>query len=329
MPLYIKSFIKWLGTSFILPCYTLLGAQKRYKVLKALISRANLPEEYQVECNRLFASQITSSSPEVLRQSAGQIPCSQKERLAQLALTDTQLFEDYLPEHYLPEVLAGILPSHMNEVVSTLHKHTYRYTTQGKMQVVLGAGGEGLEGWKNTDIDQLDIRDGLSWSRLFYPASLDNLLAEHVLEHLTLEEALTAFQHIYSYMRQGGVFRIAVPDAYHPSLYYRELVKPGGLETPFEHKAFLDYKVLTMLAHKSGFVVNLLEYFDENGNFHQKDYSEESGVIRRCAKNNIGLDSSNNDVMHKFYSSIPKPLRQQFCERKMTYTSLIADLIKR
>ncbi|MDB9312600.1 methyltransferase domain-containing protein [Spirulina sp. CS-785/01] len=42
--------------------------------------------------------------------------------------------------------------------------------------------------------------------------SCDLIYASHVLEHLTLTDFHTAMDHIYSYLKPGGVFRAIVPD---------------------------------------------------------------------------------------------------------------------
>lgn len=199
---------------------------------------------------------------------------------------------------------------------------------QGSLNLVVGSGSQKYDGWISTDLAELNIVEDASWSWRFAPNSLERVLAEHVLEHLTLLQLQDALWNIYKYLKPGGRFRLAVPDAFHPSGYYYNLVKPGGWETPFEHFLFIDYEMIGRLGAKAGFEVHLLEYFDEAGIFHCTDYRDEDGVILRRARNNAGLDTGNAEVMEKFYSSIPANLRQQFFDRGMTYTSLIVDLVK-
>lgn len=205
----------------------------------------------------------------------------------------------------------------------------FRYVGKEVTSVVLGSGGDEFDGWLSTDIKDLDIVAETSWQRLFLPASIDRLVAEHVFEHLSLSEILQAFRHIRAFLKPGGRLRLAVPDAFHPSRYYYNLVKPGGWETPFEHKIFLDHEILTRMGTEAGLEVELLEYFDSDGIFHAAPYDEREGAIRRCASNNLGLDTADPEVMASFYASIPDHLRQQFRDRGMTYTSLIADLVRR
>lgn len=205
----------------------------------------------------------------------------------------------------------------------------FRYVGNDGARVVLGSGGDEFEGWLSTDIKDIDIVDEASWRRLFLPASIDRLLAEHVFEHLSLSELQQAFRHIRTFLKPGGRLRLAVPDAFHPSRYYYNLTKPGGWETPFEHKIFLDHEILTRIGTEADLKVELLEYFDGDGVFRAVPYDEADGVIRRCAHNNLGLDTANPEVMVNFYASIPEHLRQQFTDRHITYTSLIADLVRR
>lgn len=229
------------------------------------------------------------------------------------------------------KVLERMSESRMLDVITTINKKaagSFKYVGNGDVRVIIGSGGQSMEGWLATDIDQLNIVDETSWNRLFNLGSIDRMLAEHVLEHLTLRELNSALRHAYKYLKPGGILRVAVPDAFHPSRYYYNLVKPGGRETPYEHMLFLEHELLSRISREVGFEVKLLEYFDEKGIFHGTDYRGEDGVIQRCASNNCGLDTQDVEVMTRFYSSIPEHLRQQFVDRRMSYTSLIVDLIK-
>jgi len=198
----------------------------------------------------------------------------------------------------------------------------------GDVRVIIGSGPQRMEGWLATDIQHLNVAEGSSWRRLFSPGSIDRILAEHVFEHLSWRELRDALGHVFVYLKRGGRLRLAVPDAFHPSRYYYNLVKPGGWETPSEHKLMLDCEMLPRVATDAGFEIRLLEYFDENGLFHGVEYDPADGEVQRCASRNVGLDTDDREVMAKFHASIPAHLRQQFLDRRMTYTSLIADLVK-
>lgn len=237
---------------------------------------------------------------------------------------------DALAKTHFSEMIAAMCRDHLQEVIAQVIETkggTFQYVGNGRVKVIVGAASQRLPGWLATDIDTLNITQESSWSSLFRPCSIDNILAEHVLEHLSLDELHRVLAHARKYLKAGGVFRIAVPDAFHPSRYYYNLVKPGGWETPVEHKLFLDHEMLARIAEQSGYQIRLLEYFDESGVFHKIDYSPDDGAVQRCAANNCGLDTANEEVMEKFYSTIPGHLRQQFLDQKISYTSLIADLI--
>lgn len=44
------------------------------------------------------------------------------------------------------------------------------------------------------------------------PDGCDLIFASHVLEHLALPDFHTALNHVYSYLKPGGIFRLIVPD---------------------------------------------------------------------------------------------------------------------
>lgn len=240
-------------------------------------------------------------------------------------------FLDALSERQNMAVLERLCKMRLADVITAINLQSggsFKYVGNGDVRVIIGSGPQRLEGWLATDIDKLNIVEDASWHRLFRPDSIDRLLAEHVLEHLSLREFHDTLEHAYRYLKPGGLLRLAVPDAFHPSRYYYNLVKPGGWETPYEHMLFLDHDILSRVACEIGFEVRLLEYFDENGVFHDTDYKSEDGIIQRCARNNLGLDTNDNEVMSRFYESIPVYLRQQFYDRQISYTSLIVDLLK-
>jgi SAM-dependent methyltransferase len=74
------------------------------------------------------------------------------------------------------------------------------------LKVNLGCGDNKLEGWKNHDRD-VDITKRLP----FADGSVDRILAEHVVEHVTYVEAIEFFRECRRVLRPDGVVRIAVP----------------------------------------------------------------------------------------------------------------------
>jgi predicted SAM-dependent methyltransferase len=171
---------------------------------------------------------------------------------------------------------------------------------------LIGAGGTSLPGWRTTDGDILDLRNRGHFANKWKPNSRAAFLAEHVWEHLTPVDAITAVNICFEFLKPGGRLRIAVPDGWHPDPGYIERVRPGGSGPGCDdHKVLFTYESLGKLLESAGFEVQLLEYWDENRHFHQAAWSAEDGPIRRSAR----TDSRN-------------------AHGQLNYTSLIVDAIK-
>ena len=180
--------------------------------------------------------------------------------------------------------------------------------SQGRknLNVILGAGDTKFKNWISTDYPIVDVVNSETLAHYFKPSSVDALLAEHVWEHLSEGDAFIALVNCFNLLRFGGYFRIAVPDGLHSSLEYIDDVKPGGKGAGSDdHKVLYNYKTLSELLSKAGFKVKLLEWFDEEGQFHFESWSESDGLITRSTR----FDTRN----------INNPTQ---------YTSLIVDAIK-
>jgi predicted SAM-dependent methyltransferase len=154
-------------------------------------------------------------------------------------------------------------------------------------KIVLGSGGISEKGWIPTDIDVLNILKPENWEHYFHhnPNSINAILAEHVWEHLTKDEAIHAAKMCYKYLSTGGYLRVAVPDGYNPSKVYIDRVKPGGSGIGSDdHKILFTYKMLKEVFESAGFQVTLLEYFDENGEFHFTDWDPADGMVIRSKR---------------------------------------------
>lgn len=148
------------------------------------------------------------------------------------------------------------------------------------LKIVLGAGPTEFDGWIQTDKDLLDVTRPQDWSTLFKPASIDHLLSEHMLEHLTEKEGRIALTEAYRYLKPRGLFRIAVPDGYRRDAAYVEEVSP-----PKDgHKMLYNVDTLTSLLQSVGFSTTPLEYFDAKEQFHAIPWDEESGLIQRSVR---------------------------------------------
>jgi len=153
-------------------------------------------------------------------------------------------------------------------------------------RIVIGSSGVFDDDWVATDAHELNLVDRNTWSKYLEPASVDALLAEHVWEHLTLEEGRIGARICYSYLRPGGYIRVAVPDGLHPDGKYREYIGIDGAGGGGAggHKVVFTYRLLQEVFEGAGFVTRLLEYHDESGEFHVRDWSPIDGRIHRSSK---------------------------------------------
>lgn len=183
-----------------------------------------------------------------------------------------------------------------------------RLAAATRKQIVIGSSGFHDPDWIPTDIEFLNLLKPADWDRFFEPHSVDAMLAEHVWEHLTPEDALAAAKTCFTYLRPGGYLRVAVPDGLHPDPTYQGWVKVGGAspnQKTNAHKVLYTYKTLTALFQSSGFRVILYEYFDETGTFQSHAWDQKLGTIRRSRR----LDKRNQDGT-------------------LTFTSIILDAVK-
>jgi len=173
-------------------------------------------------------------------------------------------------------------------------------------RIMVGAGGIPCRGWLSTDKGSLDISDRDNFARYWRPNSRLVFLAEHVWEHLGSCEARRANTNCFEFLRPGGRLRIAVPDGFHPDPAYIEYVRPGGTGAGADdHKVLYNYKLISEELKNTGFELKLLEYWDENGQFHFQEWSSKDGHISRSKR----YDPRNQDGA-------------------LAYTSLIVDAIK-
>lgn len=160
-----------------------------------------------------------------------------------------------------------------------------KLTKNKPIKVVLGSSRKFQEGWIPTEIYLLNMLNPHDWERYFPPESIDALLAEHVWEHLTREEGVIAANNMFKYLRPGGYLRVAVPDGFFMDQKYLGLVKPGGSGPGAQdHKILYNYKTLREVFGSAGFEVFLLEYYDEKGNFHYKEWDPDDGKIVRSTR---------------------------------------------
>jgi len=174
------------------------------------------------------------------------------------------------------------------------------------IRLVIGASGIYDQGWIDTDIEYLNLLNPKHWESYFQKDSIDAMLAEHVWEHLTVEDGTAAAKQCFEYLKPTGYLRVAVPDGFCPNEEYINHVKPGGAGYGADdHKVLYNHLTFSEIFEQAGFRVRLLEYYDEKGKFHFKDWTPEDGKIRRSMR----FDERNQDG-------------------KPHYTSLILDAYK-
>lgn len=170
------------------------------------------------------------------------------------------------------------------------------------MRIIVGAGKTSYEGWISTQEEEIDLVDIKKWENRFDYSSIDAILAEHVWEHLSYEEGLEGAVNCYKFLKPGGYIRCAVPDKNFKNLWYQNMIQVGGPghenHPASTHKVVYDYKTLVEVFEKAGFEVKLLEYCDEDGDFHYTYWNEADGKINRSyrfdkrnSKNSLGMVS--------------------------------------
>lgn len=170
------------------------------------------------------------------------------------------------------------------------------------MKLIIGAGNTTYSGWTATQEDCLNLLNPKDFEHYLNGDFADAMLAEHVWEHMTLEDGVTAAKNCFNFLKPGGYLRCAVPDAFFRNDWYQNMVQVGGPgpvgHPAYTHKILYDYKAFQKVFVDAGFDVELLEYCDEQGRFHYKYWNENDGFIGRSFRfdtrntpNSIGMVS--------------------------------------
>lgn len=167
--------------------------------------------------------------------------------------------------------------------------------------LVVGAGRTGFDGWISTNIDSLNLLDASDWKSTVGDIRLDRVLAEHVWEHLSPADGITALRNVANHLKPGGRVRIAVPDGHHPDADYIAHVKPGGVGPGADdHKILYTSEILESAMREAGLVPEVLEHWDADGEFHAKEWDPADGMVVRSLK----FDSRNAGGVLKYTSLI-------------------------
>ncbi len=169
------------------------------------------------------------------------------------------------------------------------------------LRIVIGAAGIFDEGWIGTEAEQLNLLVRKDWKFYFKDNPIDAILAEHVWEHLTIDDGISAARQCHDFLRPGGYLRVAVPDGFRPDPEYIDYVKPGGTGAGADdHKVLYDHRTFSRVFEQAGFQVHPLEYFDAEGRFHFTEWDSKDGTIRRSKR----YDPRNQDGAIRYTSLI-------------------------
>ena len=175
---------------------------------------------------------------------------------------------------------------------------------QEPLRIIIGAGEQRWPGWIPTHKEQLDLLNPPDWERSFHSRKADAFLCEHVFEHLTEPQGRDAAKLCFAHIAPRGFLRCAVPDANFRDSDYQHTVKVGGPgpanHPAADHKIVYDYRLFRDVFARAGFEVDLLEFCDENGRFHYRQWSINDGPIYRS----LLMDHRNRDGSIGFASLI-------------------------
>lgn len=163
-----------------------------------------------------------------------------------------------------------------------------------KLKINIGASETKFEGWFQTEQYFLDVSKRNDFAKMFSDRKINFILAEHVLEHISNHDLALMLKHFQEFTADDINIRIAVPDGFHKDFDYIEEVKPGGKGPGAEdHKNLFTYKSLSKLFEDAGFIAHPVEYWDEQGVFHQGYSNDDKGHIRRSFINDSRNASGN------------------------------------
>lgn len=153
------------------------------------------------------------------------------------------------------------------------------------IRVVVGSGNvdvaaerSWVAGWILTDRHLLDLTNSSDFEEIFGTARADMFLAEHVLEHLLLEEIALALALLRRFLRSSGKLRLAVPDIFRINAEDIEALSKDFLDGHFVQ---LSHEYLQGMLQQAGFWPDALEFEEQR----QKRWVSDAkhGRIQRCS----------------------------------------------
>jgi len=155
-----------------------------------------------------------------------------------------------------------------------------------KIFIIVGAGPTKYKGWLSTNYPWFDLLKLETFKKYFKSREVEKILAEHVFEHLTEDEAIRSAKFIYEHLLPQGSLRIAVPDGNHPDPDYRKHCGIGGIGADAsDHKQFITMEKLVDILENAGFKVEPQEGYRSDGSLLRKNIDEGKGFIQRSRSN--------------------------------------------
>ncbi|NEN23421.1 hypothetical protein G3O08_07900 [Cryomorpha ignava] len=157
---------------------------------------------------------------------------------------------------------------------------------KNKLKLNIGSGILSYQGWTDLNLPFFDLTSDKLWVYFFQGSPINNILLEHVLEHLTVDDVRHSLKLAKTYLVKNGRIRIAVPDKNHPNPEYIEYVRPNGSGPGADdHKSFWNYSDFLNLAKELGYNYELFEYYKEDGELIMNELDEKNGIVTRTARN--------------------------------------------
>ncbi len=171
-----------------------------------------------------------------------------------------------------------------------------------RIRLNIGAGDTFYPGWFWTDLATLDMTNREHYKKLLGSRKINNVLCEHVLEHLGDDEVIRFTECMAEFGADDICVRIAVPDGYHTNPVYIDRVKPfGSGKGAHDHKQLFNHENLSQVFEKAGFRAEFIEFWDKGGVFHTVYADDNKGYVRRSAKNKAGDHNVYSSLIIDFY----------------------------
>ena len=113
-----------------------------------------------------------------------------------------------------------------NFILKIILKIKINFKNKKNLNIIVGASKTNYKNWISTDQNTLNLTLISDWKFLFKYNSLNNILAEHVFEHLTVSDAKIACKNYRNFLEKVATL-VLFPMVF-PDKEYIDLVKPGG-----------------------------------------------------------------------------------------------------